>query len=249
MGLYQLCVWLLIASLCLGLPASQASIRFDAAGDLLSRSTSMPAFGNLTRMLWIYRVTDVAAQDESAFTIADSGSFTAYMNTYIPQSTSALMANTDGLGASTAHGGNTTMGTGTWVHIAMVFDDTANSYSLYVNGTLDSSTTVTGMTGTTTWGWEPIGDLNTGGSSRMDGRVAGYKQYTAVLTAAEIQAEMAYFVPVKRASLHSYSPFRTATETASYVGGATWTVDGTLGTEADPPLKGGVSPGNAFFGF
>lgn len=247
MGLRQFCLGVLIVLLCFA--PGHSAIRLDAAADLIARSSGAPAFGDLTRMVWIYRSVDQAV-DEIAFYIASSSAFNNYFGMYCAGSTAEIVVDTLGLGVSTGSTTSFVPVLGTWYHITQVFSDSANTLSTYVNGVLQTGGTITGMTGTTTWGYESFGNTTSGGSNPFNGRFYGFKEYTAILTATEILAEMKYITPLRRANLHSYSPFRTATELTSYVGGTNWTASGTLATETpDPVMINGVSPGNAFLSF
>jgi hypothetical protein len=247
MGLCQFCQRLLSVLLLVGLLGSDsgASIRLDAAADVLTRTTGFPAFGSHTRMMWVYRVVDQTF-NEILFYICNSSAFNQYFGGYL-QGIDALAVTEATLTASQSGTvGAVFVPLATWTHIAFVFNDAADTYQMYVNGVLDTGSALATVTGTATWGYEAIGNTASGNSEWLNGRFSSYKMFNAVLTQAEIQAEMRYFVPVRRANVQTYSPLRTATELTAYVGGATWTASGTLTTEADPPLKGGVGPGNGF---
>ena len=91
----------------------------------------------------------------------------------------------------------------TWHHVALVFNDTANTLQAYLNGVLNA--TRSSITGTTTWGYECIGNLTSGGGNMLSGRFAAYKTWTAALTVDEVRQEMRSFLPRaagQSASLH-----------------------------------------------
>lgn len=248
MGLRQFCLWLLVISLLLCLSQGDASIRFDAAADLLLRTTSMPGAGSLTRAIWVYRVSNLAADEAYWYMDNNGGAFSATYIGLLVLDTANTWGQESQIGTSQTGSGPTAT-IATWTHVTQVFDDTANVTNLYVNGVLQSGAQAPSQTGSTgTWNYEVLGNLSSGAGVRLDGRLSSVKIWVgAALTAAEIQAEMKYMVPIRRANLHSYSPLRTATELTSYLGGANWTASGTLTTEADPPVS--VSPGNAFLSF
>jgi hypothetical protein len=227
-------------------PASSASIRFDNVADALTRATSLPAFGNLTWMFWMYRPADLNLPYESMSYISSSSAFTGtFLGLAFIDSADELCVDMSITGGSGGCGGSDMLPV-QWWHLALVFDDTANTINVYLNGVNEPVLARTGVTGTATWAFEVLGTKAVGSAQNFDGRIAGYKQFTAALTAAEIVREMRYWVPVRRANLYSYSPLRTITELTSFVGGANWTSNGTLTTEADPVLPGGFSPGNGF---
>jgi hypothetical protein len=73
----------------------------------------------------------------------------------------------------------------------------------------------------------------------FNGRVANFKHYSTVLTAAEIQAELAQYLPVRTDSLVRWHPFLTAS-TVDYSGNARTLSGGTgASTEDGPPIRWG----------
>lgn len=241
MGLRKLCLGVLIVLLCLNL--GHAAIRMDTSGESLSRTTGVPAFGDLTRMFWIYRVVDSATDEILSYISVDSALASNYLGCYTAGSTQELVHEANGLGNNTNGTHTSPFALATWYHITQVFDNTANTLNSYINGVAIGTGALTGLTGTLTWGFETFNFTG----ALTNGRFFGFKEWTAVLNTTEMATEMKYITPVRRANLHSYSPFRTITELNSYVGGATWTANGTLTTEADPPIQ--VSPGNGFLSF
>ena len=207
------------------------AIRFDAVGDVVVRTTGVPAFGDLTRMCWLYRAADMAT-NEAIFFVANSASYTTYMGLYLSSATAAVQPtyNLTGFGSATG----TVLSLTTWYHVATVFDNTADTYKAYLNGVLDA--TVTSVAGSAVWAHEAIGNLYASSTARINGRIGAYKSWTAVLTADEIKQEMWQYVPVRLANIASWAPLRDATDLGDFANGVTFTGSGALVTEDGPPI-------------
>jgi hypothetical protein len=246
MGLRVVCVWLLIALLLAGVPG-EAAIRFTNNADLLSRTTGLPPYGNLTRMCWVYLITE-NTNGSISLVNGDSASTGHYLDlTTDGARTLLLQAN---LGSGDLSNTTTTvLSLTTWYHMAYVFNASTTAFQGYANGQLLSNPFASIASNSTPWAYESLGGWSTQSGFtffNLNGRMGGCKTWTAVLSQAEIQAEMLYITPLRLAGLQSYSPLRTATELTSYAGGSTWTTTGAPTTEADPPYPGGVSAGNGF---
>jgi hypothetical protein len=76
-----------------------------------------------------------------------------------------------------------------------------------------------------------------GSDQWLNGRWAAIKIWNAVLTEAEIRAEMKQYVPVRKGQINTFSPCRTLLEAPINFNGVTaWTLGGTHGEEAGPPI-------------
>ena len=74
----------------------------------------------------------------------------------------------------------------TWYHLAGVFDDTNNTYKVYINGAEVLSDT--GFTWTPQAGTGTLHLGSTGSSQYFDGQLDDVRLYNRALSAAEIQA-------------------------------------------------------------
>jgi hypothetical protein len=137
-----------------------------------------------------------------------------------------------GAGAS-AFTGTTSLSLSTWYHAAMTCAGTSAGQLLgYLNGALEISNGQSGAVQTSaavSFGAVPDGDP-------LDGRLAGFKMWGAVLTASEIQQEMRSLAPVRTANLAMWSPLLASTALQDYTGTGTWTVNGSPTTEDGPPV-------------
>src|SRR5262245_61278726 len=189
-------------------------------------------------MCWIYRVVDNTNTEEIYFYALNNG-YGSYVGMGVYSSPSQLYLDQT-VAATTAFGA--TLALATWYHVAMVFDDTANTLTSYLNAVQDQQ--ITGMTGTFTPGFEAIGNFDVGTYPNfVNGRVAAVKLYTGVLTANEIAAEMRSYLPLRTANLHSWLPLRDVGEQGTNYGGTgNFTAAGTLTTEDGPPIPWTLRP-------
>lgn len=143
-------------------------------------------------------------------------------------------------GASTAQNAGTVT-QGTWYHIALV-RSSATDLRLYVDGTQVPSTVTRNVSSRSAatdmrMGSSPWGDQ----SDHINGRIAAVKIWTAALTQNEIAQEMQTIRPQRFANLYSWLPLLTHTDIADYSGnGHSWTAEGTLSTEDNPPVSWGA---------
>lgn len=201
------------------------AIRFDAAADNLSRTTNLPAATGYTAMGWFRIVVDRN----------DYGSFIAYGTA--AGSYHAVGLDLDGTTLQIYNGGSGGSGmaltVGTWYHIAMTSDGT--TLRAYVNG-VQSTSIGYRAPGAKFWiGGDPEGFW-------FNGNVAGIKIYDAVLSAAEIAAEMHSYRPLRLANINAWYPCfaGTSERLRDYSGnGRDWTAGGTLTDEDGPPLTWG----------
>lgn len=203
------------------------SIRFDAAGDQLSRTTTLPAITAFSIMAWVQVSVDRNAY--SCFFHVGPVGFTYY---YVGTSS-------DGVTIDLYAGGSDVLGSalpvGGWDHLALTVSGTTPI--VYRNGVQVATTAAGAVTaGNIVFGNDSDGDW-------LNGRIAAIKIYGAVLTATEIQQEMRCYVPVRTANLNTWSPLLASTDVGNYAGTGAWTVGGTLTTEDGPPIAWSLRPG------
>lgn len=205
--------------------------RFDASGDMLSRSLGSFSISTLT-FLWRARiVTDRIGY--SCFLSLDNGS-------------DYFVIETDTDGVTVGHtcnygGGWQTVGAmtvGTWYDIALV-NSSGTGRVLYLGATgsttamTSASTTHSNATLTLT-----MYHGNNGFGEWLNGRMAGFKMWTAALTAAQLEQERLSLPPVFKDNLWGYWPGYNHTDLADMSGnGRTLTAGGTLTTEDGPPVS------------
>ena len=78
---------------------------------------------------------------------------------------------------------NSTFETGVWYNIAWVFNTTASTIKVYVNGQLDKTTSITGTFNYTTF--TGLGQYNSG-NHHLNGKLANFLIYNRELTAKEV---------------------------------------------------------------
>ena len=213
------------------------AIRGDAFADSAYRTASVPAFGDFTTTFWAYRSTDTAHVEY--LWIMGATSLTAYWALAVDSTTDTLALETTlggGLGAVGSGGAWTT---GTWKRLAVVYNDTADTLTLYEDGAQTAQLTST--TGTFTNA--ELYHLLPSSGNNFEGRITGVKLYTSVLTLAQIEAEWRQFLPASTTNLWGWWPLLSHTDLSDYSGnGRSLTANGTLTTEAEPPIAWSASP-------
>ena len=76
--------------------------------------------------------------------------------------------------------------TNTWYHITWVFNTTNSVVKVYVNGTLDKTTTITGTFNTNTYKTFSGLGYYTGNQHRLNGKLGNFMIYNRELTASEV---------------------------------------------------------------
>lgn len=122
-----------------------------------------------------------------------------------------------------------------WYHTAIVYDDTAKTIEVYINGYLFD--TITGVDfSTTTFAAERLGyDTAGGNTDYWNMEFQYYRSWTTKLTATEIRAEMNSTTVVKTASLFVNTPLTSSTDLADLSGGGRdWSANGSISTGTSP---------------
>src|SRR5690349_1669362 len=129
------------------------------------------------------------------------------------------------------------MTVGTWYRFGLVISGT--SATLY-HAPITAAALTTGSTGS----YSTMGTVtsiaigaSTGGQELLNGRIAAFKLWSAALTQAEVERELAQYIPGRTANLTRWHPFVNA-DTADYSGNgfALTSGGGTIVTEPGPPI-------------
>ena len=202
---------------------------------------AIDTMANYTRMMWFVIDTDRNDFSDLFFSHASgSASNHDYDEIYLDSNGTTLAISSDNGTTFDAQTG-TNLSVGDWYHIAIVRTG-ITTLTAYLNGVLNITSTLD-MTGRPSTDQNAIMAGYPGFSANaVAGRCMGYKDWTVVLTADEIEIERKSLTPVKTANLWSYLPMigKNAADCAKdYSGngrdyttnGALITVDGEL-----PPL-------------
>ena len=151
---------------------SGGSIVFNGASTYVSLGTVLSNGSNFTKEAWVS--ADVLTAGRNIISSVDNVFFTNTTTLY------------GGVGAQYLLVGSPNFPTGVWRHVALTFDDAANTLTLYINGTQvaqNASVTQSYITGT-----ERIGAHYSGGApvSFWDGNIAVVRVYDEALTAAQV---------------------------------------------------------------
>lgn len=200
------------------------AVRFDNSGETLSRTTNLPSITSFSFMAWCRRrVTRNAFAGVLTFGAAASS---RYYGVYLERTSNPILVVWDG-GALT---NGSALTDDVWYHVAMTVAGTgAGQFLVYLNGTLAITASGNALNSAAT--------LQVGASldnEWLNGTVAAIKIYDAVLTAAEIQAEMWSIRPRRTANLYGVWPCWNGSgeRTRDYSGNErNWTEGGTLTDE------------------
>jgi hypothetical protein len=211
------------------------SVRFDAAGEYLRRTTGLPNIqATYTLMGWYYISVDRDFYGTLAI-LNNASNENDNLTLDADGTTVAIYAANTGVTGST-------LSVGQWYHLAMV-RESSSVVKLYLNGVLDlTNTTATGYFGATENLY--VGDLP-GTGQGFNGRAAGFKMWDTALTQAEVQAEVYTLRPQRFTNLLSWSPVfpGSGERTRDYSGnGYDWTETGTVTDEDGPPVGWGGRP-------
>lgn len=208
------------------------AIRFDAAGDYLSRTASAPG-STRSVSFWLYLTNDRNAYG-SLFIIVDAGG-TNFDMVYLTSDGTTL-----GISASGNAVSGTSLSTGTWYHI--VYTRTGTTRRLYLDGVLDITNT---NANTFTASQFYIGSDSVG---YLDGRMDDLKIWEAELTADEAGMEGQALRPVRFENLWAWYPMwpGAGERNKDYSGNGRDLTDNAGVTDEDRPP---VSYGNAGYVF
>lgn len=212
------------------------SVRFDASGDRLTRTATLPTMTSFSLLAWALVSVSAGFTGALAHGLNADGSQNFYSVGL--GNSGGLKLNTYPGDASVGYYGTTVLATATWYHIALTCAGTGtNQFLAYLNGVAEITRTATAVS---TAGRLMVGDDQ--GGDPFNGRVAAVKIYSAVLTADEIKQEMRSYMPVRTANLNTWSPLLVSTDVGNYANTGAWTVGGTLTTEDGPPIAWSLRP-------
>lgn len=164
----------------------------------------------------------IAALNNSAGTLYD----------LIQHDNNVFKLSVDGVG-----GNGSTLSANTWYHFALVRSSTT-LVTLYLDGVSDVTDTqnISGRAANTQ---ENVGGILA--TYDMNGDLAYVKAWSTNLTVDEIKQEMNAIRPIKKASLHLWTPMYTGDRTADYSGnGYNWTENGAISNASPPPVSYGA---------
>lgn len=218
------------------------AIRGDASTDILTRTTNLPTVSGFTFMAWVQINTATTYGHLCVRGASGAGDYLAYGwgNNSGPLKTFLGDWNNDWNG--------TTLSTATWYHLA--WTKNSNAHIVYLNGVSDISQNDT-VADPSTAAVRMIQRSGGTGNDFCNGRIAAVKEWSAVLTAADIVQEMRQYQPVNFASLNGWWPMVESTAANSALDfsglGRNWTVGGTLTIEDGPPIPWKLASGKKYF--
>lgn len=218
------------------------AIRFDAAGDYLSRVSGEINPNNAYSWQTRLYITVAPSGDQSVFGF-DGGSMFEILHL---DSSGRLCFYVYNSGATIT---GSTLSINTWYDI-MVVREGAASAKVYLDGVLDITSTYD-TTGRDVSDYDMFVGAITGGGWNLNCRQAGMKIWSKAHAIAEVKSEMRRISPVDPGSIWAWYPmFPGATERVrDYSGNArNWTANGTLTDEAGPPIPWGFYGGAPAFG-
>lgn len=204
------------------------SIRFNASGEQLNRTTNLPPITTFTMMGWFCpMLLRGAAQAFMAF-----GTGVSNKRYNVGISATNQWSSWNGTTSKSTH----TILQQNWYHVAMTVSGVgANLFNIWVDGQLKVFLINAGV-GDVTAGKLYIAG-NESATEWGNHRVAAVKIWDRALSQKEIQFEMFQAAPKNATSLNAWYHLPSAADYFDYSGqGRNWTVAGTLNTEGDPPL-------------
>lgn len=189
------------------------------------RTTTLPSITSWSMCAWIYVTTDTYGGMLSFGNHAGSSFYGLEYDD---------VANVLNIANPAANFPGSTLSLNTWYHVGWSCAGTGAGQLLgYLNGALDI--TADGNSGPTavSMRW-----MDYTFSAALTGRMAAFKVWGAVLTAAEFALEMRQYVPVRRTNLNSFYPLlSTATDQDDFgPGQLAATVQGSLSNAEGPPI-------------
>lgn len=206
------------------------AVRFSGSTQYYSATTGLPTSTTYTIVCWVYLSVDTNTYADwcEVRQSTSTGQPALYAGTDTDGTTPQISTN----GSSSLNSTSSGFVVGQWAKVAVTVN--GNSVAIFVGpnlGTLVKSTaTFSGLPAT-------FAQMHIGGDENgtfLNGRLAGFKMWTSVLTDTEIAAEFTQFQPVKSSTLRRYHRFSSASTTDNSGNGFTLTGGTGATTEADP---------------
>jgi hypothetical protein len=213
------------------------SIRTNGSGENIKRTTNLPTSTAFSLMGW------------SKVTVLSGWQYIGLENNDVNASAWLLIGFNDsgGFEISTSYGGGAAGSFAsqpsdeTWFFWAITNQGTAagdfKGYWASLSATSFVTTTARGVNFTSA-------RLSLGNDSYdewIDMSFSYVKVYSAALTSAELWQEMQAVRPIRTANLNIFSPLWNTSDVNDYSGnGYNWSINGTLGSEDNPPIGYGV---------
>jgi len=183
-----------------GVFAQNNALDFDGTNDYVSIGTILSNNASFTKEAWVYADINtgnrnIISSDGTAFWV-NGGYLKAGINDVHNEVTST-----------------STFPTGEWQHVAVTFDDAANTMNLYINGSLDVSNTNV----TSSFDGDPlyIGDHKGNGSAIFNGKIDDVRIWDDVRTQVEIKANMHTELAGTESNLVAYYKFNETSGTTA----------------------------------
>jgi len=207
--------------------------KFDASGDILKRTTNLPAPSAFTLCAWV-RVVSVRASQYQYFVELANGTTDAGSYLVLGYNNIGAFEISTGV-SSQSFASNPT--TGSWMFVALTSDGTTLRGYWSHAGSAFVTASITTLSFTSV-------QLSIGNDSYneyCDVEIENVYVYDAALTQAELEQQMYRALPVRTANLNIWSRLQISTDVTDYSGnGRNWTSGGTLASASGPPLAWGA---------
>ena len=167
-----------------GVTWSNDAFSFDGTYDYINANTALPSSfwqGNYTVSVWIYFNT-IAGDGDNSKIIFEHGDSNSYEGLDIQQKSSKValaLWSTELISAST-------VSASTWYNLTFTLNNTTKACQIYINGSLDASSTLASSYVGTGDNCKIGGQVYALGLDHLDGKLKQVLCYDRVLTAAEI---------------------------------------------------------------
>lgn len=218
------------------------AVRFDASGEVVYRSTSLPASTNFSVCGWFSRSGSGGDLWETVCGLTDGSALLVLYGADYNAGSGAPSLDTTS--SSTSTFGSVTANNTPYAWAITCSGTGAGTFSGYVraaNSSTWSSTSLAGLSFTPNR--LDLGYNNRYSSETLNGRIWNVKVWDRVLTANELLVETVYRRPMFPSSLHAWWPLVAHTDLADYSGaGRGLSSSGTISTESDlwKPWKPGA---------
>lgn len=214
------------------------SVRFTATTQRYSATTGIPAGNVFTATCWAY-ISVSRATYSALWSLSIPAGYPNPRTECTTSSDGTTLTVVDSAPILVGAFANTV---GTWFRLGVVINGASCTVYCAPVGSALTSASSGSFAPNSAPTFLSIGTEASGAAAFFNGRIAAFKMWQAVLTLAEVTAELAQFAPVRAGNLLRYHPFHVA-ETADYSGNGNTLAGGTgATTEADPPIPEAVPP-------